>query len=91
MGSTHGVFCVLTRWNALTPSLRATPLPRAFMGGQNMGSTHGVFCVLTRWNALTPSLRAIPLPRAGEGPGVRAFGALQGQKNRETLKRSVRR
>jgi hypothetical protein len=65
MGSTHGVFCVLTRWNALTPSLRATPLPRAFMGGQNMGSTHGVFCVLTRWNALTPSLRATPLPRAG--------------------------
>jgi hypothetical protein len=50
------------------------------MGGQNMGSTHGVFCVLTRWNALTPSLRATPLPRAGEGPGVRAFGALQGQK-----------
>jgi hypothetical protein len=29
MGSTHGVFCVLTRWNDLTPSLRATPLPRA--------------------------------------------------------------
>jgi hypothetical protein len=29
MGSVHGVFCVLTRWNALTPSLRATPLPRA--------------------------------------------------------------
>jgi hypothetical protein len=27
MCSTHGVFCVLTRWNALTPSLRATPLP----------------------------------------------------------------
>jgi hypothetical protein len=76
---------------ALTPSLRATPLPRAFMGGQNMGSTHGVFCVLTRWNALTPSLRATPLPRAGEGPGVRAFGALQGQKNHQTLKRSVRR
>jgi hypothetical protein len=32
MGSTHGVFCVLTRWNALTPSLRATPLPRAGEG-----------------------------------------------------------
>jgi hypothetical protein len=50
------------------------------MGGQNMGLTHGVFCVLTRWKALTPALRATPLPRAGEGPGVRAFGALQGQK-----------
>jgi hypothetical protein len=35
MGSTHGVFCVLTRWNALTPSLRATPLPRA--GERNRG------------------------------------------------------
>jgi hypothetical protein len=45
-----------------------------------MCSIHGVFCVLTRWNALTPSLRATPRPRAGEGPGVRAFGALQGQK-----------
>jgi hypothetical protein len=55
------------------------------MDGQNMCSTYGVFCVLTRWNALTPALRATPLPRAGEGPGVRAFGALQGQKNRETL------
>jgi hypothetical protein len=32
MGSTHGVFCVLTRWNAFTPSLRATPLPRAGEG-----------------------------------------------------------
>jgi hypothetical protein len=45
-----------------------------------MCSTHGVFCVPTRWNDLTPSLRVTPLPRAGEGPGVRAFGALQGQK-----------
>jgi hypothetical protein len=32
MCSIHGVFCVLTRWNALTPSLRATPLPRAGEG-----------------------------------------------------------
>jgi hypothetical protein len=46
------------RPKALTPLLRATPLPCGFMGGQNMGSTHGVFCVLTRWNALTPALRA---------------------------------
>jgi hypothetical protein len=50
------------------------------MGGQNMGLTHGVCCVLTRWNAFTPALRATPLPRAGEGQGLRAFGALQGQK-----------
>jgi hypothetical protein len=35
MGSTHGVFCVLTRWNALTPSLRATPFPRA-AGGEGV-------------------------------------------------------
>jgi hypothetical protein len=90
MCSTHGVFCVLTRWNALTPSLRATPLPRAFKGGQNMCSTHGVFCVLTRWKALTPSLRATPLPRAGEGPGGEGVWRIARPKNRETLKRSVR-
>jgi hypothetical protein len=33
MGSTYGVFCVLTRWNALTPALRATPHPRAWERG----------------------------------------------------------
>jgi hypothetical protein len=32
MGLTHGVCCVLTRWKALTPALRATPLPRAGEG-----------------------------------------------------------
>jgi hypothetical protein len=32
MGSTRGMFPVLTCWNALTPSLRATPLPRAGEG-----------------------------------------------------------
>jgi hypothetical protein len=36
--------------------------------------------ILAARQALTPALRATPLPRAGEGQGVRAFGALQGQK-----------
>jgi hypothetical protein len=34
--SVRDMFPVLMRWNALTPSLRTTPLPRAFMGGQKM-------------------------------------------------------
>jgi hypothetical protein len=75
-----------------TPQARigVPPLPRTFMGGQNMCSTHGVFCVLTRWNALTPSLRATPLPRAGEGPGVRVISPVATRRIATQHKRSVR-
>jgi hypothetical protein len=89
MRSTRGVFPVLTRRNALTPSLRATPLPRGFMGGQSMRSTCGVFPVLTRRNALTPSLRATPLPHAGEGPGVRVMLPVATRRIATRYKRSV--
>jgi hypothetical protein len=68
MDSTHGVFCVLTRWIALTPSLRATPLPRAGAGP----GVRAIEAVATRRIATHHQRPVCPSTAQGAGFGVRA-------------------
>jgi hypothetical protein len=68
MGSAHGVFCVLTRWNALTPSLRATLLPRAGAGP----GVRAIEAIATRRIATHHQRSVRPSTAQGAGFGMRA-------------------
>jgi hypothetical protein len=61
MCSVRDVFPVLTRRNALTPSLRATPLPRAAGGEGHIARRNAKNCYTVQ--AFCPPLN----PRRGEG------------------------